>query len=128
MNVSTVGTPRSDSIVTLRQRYSTLPLQDQKSLTTIWFLRNRKNNCVRKDSALIYVKLCMYEEEQTSTIRDKLRNEVDTFINRDDNSITCPDKSETRLRYQLDRLQAYFTWNFSHWDKNFAILQVDPLQ
>ena len=70
----------------------------------------------------------MYEEEQTSTIRDKLRNEVDTFINRDDNSITCPDKSETRLRYQLDRLQAYFTWNFSHWDKNFAILQVDPLQ
>ena len=44
----------------------------------------------------------MYEEEETSTIRGKLRNEVDTFINRDDNSITCPDKGETRLRYQLD--------------------------
>ena len=35
VNVLTVGTPRSDSIVTLRQRYSMLPLQDQKSLTTI---------------------------------------------------------------------------------------------
>ena len=57
---------------------------------------------LRKEGHRVNIRETLYEKDETSTIRNQLRIEVETFMYRDDNSITCPDKSKTNLRYRLD--------------------------